>query len=254
MMIVRQIVLFVVFLTPSLAWGQSGSVRYSHTYPLLQMPLDQVDALFAEEQGKEPPEKPTHATLLRTLTFSPAVSRMVPTVPQDFGEEEERPEWEYVDTTYVDLEAGTYTEARVFADEGFRISDTWSPLNWRLSGEERTYLGYRVMKAIAVQDSAIIEAWFAPEVPVPAGPGLYGGLPGLILMVTNATIGEVYAAEFIDLEVPIPELTPPVAGQAISRKVFYQWMAREFAQSQRAWETIQSAKPGDPDQSPFGNQ
>ena len=75
--------------------------------------------------------------------------------------------------------------------DAYLVTGEQPVISWRLLGEERVYRDHRVMKATATVDSAVVEAWFAPEIPVPAGPGLYGGLPGLVLMVTNAAVGEV---------------------------------------------------------------
>ena len=84
-------------------------------------------------------------------------------------------------------------------------------------------------------DSAAVEAWFAPEIPNSAGPGLYGGLPGLILMVTNAATGEVYSAESVELG-DYDDHAAPVVGRSISREEYDRRVAWQIEDAQRAWE------------------
>ena len=143
---------------------------------------------------------------------------------------------EFVDTTYVDLDSNTFIESRKFHRSKYLVKAELPSVSWQLTSDERTYLDYRVMKATAVVDSAVVEAWFTPEIPVPAGPGLYGGLPGLILMVTNIARGEVYAAEAIDLGAPSIQLTPPTVGREISSDKYDQRIASVIAENQRLWE------------------
>ena len=153
-------------------------------------------------------------------------------------------EWEFVDSTYVNRGNGTYSESRNLVDYKYLVTEELPSISWQLVGDERTYLDYRVMKAAAVVDSAVVEAWFTPEIPVPAGPGLYQGLPGLILMVTNVTIGEVYAAEFIDMDTQSSKLMPPIIGREVSSDKYDQRVAREIAENQRVWEAVSKVNIG----------
>lgn len=243
-------ILLVFTLVPLVASAQQGVVRYNHTYPLLAFPTDQVDAYFVEQgwaDAKFFPPAPTHITIARSLAFGLSSSLMYPTVEQLYrpGERDDNGNdlaWEFVDTTCVNLDDGTYVESRNLVDYKYLVKDELPSMSWQLVGEERTYLGYRVMKATAVVDSTVVEAWFTPEIPVPAGPGLYGGLPGLILMVTNAAIGEVYAAESIDLDAPSLPLMSPTTGREVSSDEYDQRVAWEIAENQRLWEVVKNVR------------
>ncbi len=92
-------------------------------------------------------------------------------------------------------------------------------LAWHVEEEVRTLLGFRVIRATAVQDSVGLEAWFAPDIPVPAGPLLYGGLPELILELTLGGGEKTYTATEVDLE-SVPEVTPPTLGVAVTAEEF----------------------------------
>lgn len=69
------------------------------------------------------------------------------------------------------------------------------------------------MKATSESEHGSIEGWFTTDIPVQAGPGLFHGLPSLILMVTNASSGEVYAAEEIDTKVAPTLIIPTGSGE-----------------------------------------
>ncbi len=151
--------------------------------------------------------------------------------------------WEFVDSTYVDLNTNTFVESRKFYRSKYIVKGELPSVPWQLTTDERTYLEYRVMKATAIVDSAVVEAWFTPDIPISAGPGLYGGLPGLILMVTNVGRGEVYAAEAVDLVDVVPSIrhTQPTVGREMSPEKYDQRVASVIAENQRKWEIVRKA-------------
>ena len=123
---------------------------------------------------------------------------------------------------YVDPEAGTVVEARGFLGRNFRVTRERPSLEWQLTSEQAEHLGYMVMKATAQQDSATtVEAWFTPQIPVQGGPESYGGLPGLIL-VLSVNDGQV---QYQATEVALGELEdglirPPDEGDEMEQEEF----------------------------------
>ena len=101
---------------------------------------------------------------------------------------------------HVNFEDGTTAETREFMARKFLITGTVPTYEWRLSAEQSQFLGYLVQKATASQDSTVIEAWFTPDIPVSAGPGLFGGLPGMILSVSVDSGHTLYSATEINLK------------------------------------------------------
>jgi GLPGLI family protein len=78
-----------------------------------------------------------------------------------------------------------------------------------------------VQKATAMQDSTVIEAWFTPEIPVSTGPGLYGGLPGLILVVSVDGGHETFSATEVSLgDLEEGAMTAPEDGQQVTREEY----------------------------------
>jgi len=81
----------------------------------------------------------------------------------------------------------------------FLVSDTRPVYEWRLTGEQSEFLGYLMQKATASHNGSTIEAFFTPQIPVQGGPGPYGGLPGMILVVSVDSGHELYSATEVDL-------------------------------------------------------
>jgi GLPGLI family protein len=127
---------------------------------------------------------------------------------------------------YVRFENDSVVETREFLGRRFLIRDTRPSYEWRLSGEMSKVLGYTVQKATAVQDSSVIEAWFTPEIPVSSGPGLFGGLPGMILSVSVDSGRTVYSAAEINLtSVDEAAIKAPAGGEEVSRDEYEQIVA-----------------------------
>lgn len=118
---------------------------------------------------------------------------------------------------YTDLSDGSYVEVRDFLGRTFRIPEARPTYNWKLTGEQASFMGHPVMQAKAKVDSTTLEAWFTPDIPVSAGPAQYGGLPGLILTLTVDSNKVVYTATAIDLTTPIGDIKAPSDGSKVSR-------------------------------------
>jgi GLPGLI family protein len=119
---------------------------------------------------------------------------------------------------YVRYDEGSILEAREFLGRTFLIEDERPLFRWKLTGDQAEYLGYVVQKATAEQDSSTVEAWFTPQIPVPGGPAMYGGLPGMILVVSVDGGREQYSATAVSLmAVADGVIVPPTRGEPVSR-------------------------------------
>ena len=222
------------------AQDYEGVIRYSHTSEILHYPFEAYMKVSTEGMGGEYVAPPTHLSISRTMVFDGVASLMYPT-DKPYVEPSEIPAREgveHIDTTYVDIEEGTYVESRIMAGKLYRAEDQRPPIPWQLEGEERVYLGRRVMKATAVTGSSKLEAWFTPEIPLPIGPGLYGGLPGVILMVTNESTGEVYAADSLSQDKPVREPKPPAIGSVVSDSEYHRLKEQTLANDRRRTEDL----------------
>ena len=75
----------------------------------------------------------------------------------------------------------------------FTVTDSLPDFHWKITGEKKKIGRYTVIKATGHENRTIkadgkikdieldLTAWFCPEIPIPNGPELYGGLPGFIM-------------------------------------------------------------------------
>lgn len=190
------------------------------------MGLDEayLDSLRSSFDGQEFMESLDPEQMMQMMR---AMGELMSTMGDQLVEASANPEPHAV---YVNFEDGVYTEEHQLFDRTFLVSGDLELPAWRLTSEERSFLGHRILKATAVQDSVNLEAWFTPEIPVPAGPALYGGLPGLILVLSLGGDSLTYTAQAIDLESGEP-VEPFTDGKVVTRKEFEQIArdkAREF--------------------------
>lgn len=231
----------LLLLAPATLGAQQGTITYTHSINLnLELPPEL--AMMADEL-------PSAVSQDMLLHFDPSASLMVPAPKGKPGKgrrEEMVVEMAMMSEafmflgasglkkggglgrgpspaaeSYVDLGEGRILEVHEFMGRTFRVADRRPEYEWRLTSEQAEHLGYMVIKATAEHDSTSIEAWFTPEIPVAGGPGPYGGLPGMIL-VLSVDDGETkyFATEVAlgDLEEDLIRM--PEEGREISREEY----------------------------------
>ncbi|MEA3461196.1 MAG: GLPGLI family protein [Bacteroidota bacterium] len=121
---------------------------------------------------------------------------------------------------FIDFEKEESCVLLEFMTREFRVEDSLENRAWKLQTERKKIGEYTCMKATAILDGDEITAWFTPEIPVPAGPADYYGLPGLVLAVERLD-ETIFLATSVDLNAPDPELlVPPDAGKRTSPEDF----------------------------------
>lgn len=132
---------------------------------------------------------------------------------QMFGQREDN-------ATFVDFDNERVVQRREFLDRVFLIEGGDKPA-WKLTSDVSEFLGYQCHRAVATIDSSLVEAWFTPEIPVPAGPDNYYGLPGLILVLTTNEGNHSYVATDVSLRAVDPEaIAPPTEGRRVTQEEF----------------------------------
>lgn len=122
---------------------------------------------------------------------------------------------------YLDYGEATMVEARGFLGRTFRVTRERPAYAWRIGTEQAEHLGYTVMKATAEHDSTTVEAWFTPQIPIPGGPASYGGLPGMILVLSlNDGQTQYQATEVALQELEVGLIAPPEDGDEVSYEEF----------------------------------
>jgi hypothetical protein len=150
-----------------------------------------------------------------------------------------RSDHESLMVAHVDLETGAIVENRTFMGRVFLISGERPQPQWRITGEQSEFAGFVVMKATANDGERQIEAWFTPQIPVPGGPGEYGGLPGMILSLSIDEGRVVYSATGVSLTPVDPgAIRAPTEGEEISRDDYEVIVAERLEEI----ETLQSQR------------
>lgn len=86
------------------------------------------------------------------------------------------------DIAYREYASGMYYVLTTFQKAGVEERDTIGDQQWELHPDESKQIaGYEVRKATTHFRGRNYTAWYAPKIPIPAGPWKLGGLPGLIL-------------------------------------------------------------------------
>lgn len=136
--------------------------------------------------------------------------------------------------SYIDLADGRIVETHEFMGRTFLVADQRPEFEWRLTGEQALHLGHMVIKATAEHDSTAIEAWFTPEIPVQGGPGRYGGLPGMIL-VLSADDGHIkyFATEIALGGLEEGTLRKPEEGKEMSREEYDEVVAEKMEEMRK---------------------
>lgn len=123
---------------------------------------------------------------------------------------------------YTDFAAKKQIEQREFMTRMFLIEKALGVSDWKLTGNEKTILGYPCQEATREpNDSTKIIAWFTPAIPIPSGPGEYLNLPGLVLAVDFDNGKRTLTAKSIEsIEVDNKMLAKPKEGKKTTEAEF----------------------------------
>ncbi|HLW14676.1 MAG TPA: GLPGLI family protein [Flavobacteriaceae bacterium] len=82
---------------------------------------------------------------------------------------------------YKNLHEGKTIVKDKLADKNYVYQESQVPLDWNITSESKDYSGYQTQKATTSFAGRDYEAWFTMEIPLPDGPYVFSGLPGLIV-------------------------------------------------------------------------
>ncbi len=146
--------------------------------------------------------------------------------------------------TYTRFADGIMVEAHDFLGRHFRVRRERPAFEWRLTGEQAEHDGYMVLQATTEHDGAQVEAWFTPEIPVPGGPDVYGGLPGMILVLSlDGGESKFFATEIALDEEEFEPIAEPTEGDEMTPEEFDQ-MVEEKLEEFRSMGGMRRRGPG----------
>lgn len=73
---------------------------------------------------------------------------------------------------------------RLFMDN-FKYKESKKNIKWKITSEVSTINGFKCQKATTKFSGRYYEAWFSEEIPISDGPYKFGGLPGLIIKISD---------------------------------------------------------------------
>ena len=123
--------------------------------------------------------------------------------------------------TYIDLANKKVIEQKEFMSRVFLIESELEEQKWKISGKQKKILDYSCMEATREVDGKEVRAWFTPQIAVPAGPGKFSDLPGLVLAVERQD-GD-YSIEALSVELkPLDKelLKKPGKGKKVSQEEY----------------------------------
>lgn len=233
--------------SPRPADAQSGTITYTRVITVdVEVPGEMAEARDRFMEARE------RSFLLH---FTPSASLMLP-APEDDGAESPPAVFrmtngnldavadmvESVSASQENVLTHAYTgperasAVRVLAlfEEIVRV-DAPPEIEWVVTNDQRTRQGFPVTRATAQVDGGEIVAWFTPDIPVQGGPALYGGLPGMILVLALNGGDTIYGATAVSLEGVEDEVAPPAdEGRAMSREEYRSFVADQVRDMRRS--------------------
>jgi GLPGLI family protein len=85
-----------------------------------------------------------------------------------------------------------------FVGKTFLVKDYVPVIEWQIGNQHKTILGHACTDATAKFRGRLYHVWFAPDIPISAGPHKLYGLPGLILSAEDTTHEVKYSCKSID--------------------------------------------------------
>jgi GLPGLI family protein len=92
----------------------------------------------------------------------------------------------------------TVTDVASMLQSNFLYEENLPVFDWRISNEELTILSYTCKKATMSFRGRNYIAWFTSEIPVANGPWKFGGLPGLILKISDEKNNFIFQCDGIE--------------------------------------------------------
>ena len=126
-------------------------------------------------------------------------------------------------SVYKNLTDMSVTELKDLLARTYSITHPLPRYQWNISTESKEIMGLQTYKA-TIGDS--ITAWFCPTIPVQDGPGLYCGLPGLILDLEDGQT--IYSCTAINTH-SIREVGKPKRAKEVTAEKFEELRKRAFS-------------------------
>jgi len=115
-------------------------------------------------------------------------------------------------------------------DQKFFVQDTVRVMDWKERDDVRTIAGFKCHKAVGrICDSVYVVAFYTEDIPVPGGPEMFGGLPGMIMELAIPRLHTTWVAGKVDLIAPKAEdFTIQEKGKKVNEKQLHDTIYDSF--------------------------
>lgn len=175
------------------------------------------------------------------LYFSPTESKYVESEEKAEPEDEDGYSWRK-DAFYLkrNFENNTLHDVMTITGKTYIIEDSLRSQGWKILNDMKEVAGHICMNAVwddTIKMQRII-AWFALDIPIPAGPERLCGLPGLILEADYNDGAKVVTADRITLKKLDKELSLPKKekGKKIAEAEYQNIIREHIAEKRKAEE------------------
>lgn len=129
---------------------------------------------------------------------------------------------EPINKVFVDLEKKEMIEQREFMTRMFLILGDLPDKEWKITGQQEMILDNPCIEATNTDTSGVVTSiWFTPAISIPAGPGKYCNMPGLVLKVDIDDGKRILEARNISFDDPGKEVfEKPTKGKKVSQEEF----------------------------------
>lgn len=151
--------------------------------------------------------------------------------------------------SYKNLKKNRATVQRDLLGKMFLIKDTLKKQDWKLEKETKNIGEYTCFKATRTRSSENSEAgenkeiqivaWYTPQIPAAFGPENYGGLPGLILEVTDGEFSYLCSQIILNPKKGV-DIEEPTKGKNVSMKEYIEIQDKKNEEMQNRYQSPNS--------------
>lgn len=125
------------------------------------------------------------------------------------------------DICFVDYTKKEQINQRDFMGRTFLVKATLDVPKWKLTGKQKTILGYNCQEIEQVEGDHSVKLWFTPQLSAQVGPDTFVGFPGAILAVEMDNGKHIISAlEIKTSGVPRDKINAPKEGKKTTPQEF----------------------------------
>ncbi|NOT35948.1 MAG: GLPGLI family protein [Saprospiraceae bacterium] len=123
-------------------------------------------------------------------------------------------------SVYINADDQILLQYQDLMDKEFLITDKPTKHTWKVTNEQKKILDFVCQKAILLDTTRNLAAWFTSQIPVSGGPNGMSGLPGMILAIEEDNGNRMTLAIKVEDLPQAYTFEKPKKGKKVSKKEF----------------------------------